>query len=69
MITQNQYAHFFYNIEGLGNRGIYKVLDKGVGCEELFKMEEKQVTFLIKECTGKYKIAEEIIKRRKAWDF
>ena len=69
MITQNQYAHFFYNIEGLGNRGIYKVLEKGVGCEELFKMKENQITSLIKECTGKYKIAEEIVKKRKTWDF
>lgn len=69
MITQNQYAHFFYNVDGLGSRGIYKILERGVNLEDLFGMEEKQLFALIKECTGKNRIAEEIIKVRKTWNF
>ncbi|SFP58774.1 DNA processing protein [Butyrivibrio proteoclasticus] len=68
-MTENRYAHFLYNIPGLGNRGIYSILESNVSCEDIFKMDEKSLGILIKEKTSKVKIAKEVIERRKFWNF
>ncbi len=68
-VTQNQYAHFLYNVPGLGNRGIYKLLEDGISCEEIFKMDEKRLRFLVKEKLGKERIAKAIMAQKVAWNF
>jgi hypothetical protein len=30
LMTENEYAYFLYNIPGLGNKGIYSILDSGI---------------------------------------
>jgi len=68
-MTENEYAYFLYNIPGLGNKGIYSILDSGITCGDIFNMDEKSLSLLVKEKTSKTKIAKEIIERRKLWDF
>jgi len=69
LMTENEYAYFLYNIPGLGNKGIYSILDSGITCGDIFNMDEKSLSLLVKEKTSKTKIAKEIIERRKLWDF
>lgn len=68
-MTENEYAYFLYNIPGLGNKGIYSILDSGITCGDIFNMDEKSLSLLVKEKTSKTKVAKEIIERRKLWDF
>lgn len=68
-MTENEYAYFLYNIPGLGSRGIYSILESGLTCGDVFNMDEKNLSLLVKEKTSKNKIAKEIIERRKFWDF
>ena len=69
LMTENEYAYFLYNIPGLGNKGIYSILDSGITCGDIFNMDEKSLSLLVKEKTSKVKPAKEIIERRKLWDF
>lgn len=69
LMTENEYAYFLYNIPGLGNKGIYNILDSGITCGDIFNMDEKSLSLLVKEKTSKTKPAKEIIDRRKLWDF
>lgn len=69
LMTENEYAYFLYNIPGLGNKGIYSILDSGITCGDIFNMDEKSLSLLVKEKTSKIKPAKEIIERRKLWDF
>lgn len=69
LMTENEYAYFLYNIPGLGNKGIYSILDSGITCGDIFNMDEKSLSLLVKEKTSKTKVAKEIIERRKLWDF
>ena len=68
-MTENEYAYFLYNIPGLGSRGIYSILESGLTCGDVFNMDEKNLSLLVKEKTSKTKITKEIIERRKFWDF
>ncbi|SEG04325.1 DNA processing protein [Butyrivibrio sp. Su6] len=68
-MTENEYAYFLYNIPGLGNKGIYSILGTGVTCRDIFNMDEKNLSLLVKEKTSKIKPAKEIIERRKNWNF
>lgn len=69
LMTENEYAYFLYNIPGLGNKGIYSILDSGITCGDIFNMDEKSLSLLVKEKTSRIKPAKEIIERRKLWDF
>lgn len=69
LMTENEYAYFLYNIPGLGTKGIYSILDSSITCRDIFDMDEKSLSLLVKEKTSKTKPAKEIIERRKLWDF
>ena len=40
-ITENQYAHWLFNIKGFGNVTIDKLLSTGLSCQEIFESEGK----------------------------
>ncbi len=69
MVTQNQYAYFLYNVPGLGSRGIFKLLGDDATCEDVYKMEDKQLRVFVKNRLSKEKIAYEILRLKRNFDF
>ena len=41
-ITENQYAHWLFNIPRIGNTSIDKLLETGLSCEDLFDTPGKE---------------------------
>lgn len=64
MITENQYAHWLLNVEGVGNRSAEKLLGSGLSCEEIFMLSDKDIRNLLPP-----KAAGNLIKSRYSWDF
>jgi DNA processing protein len=62
--TENDYAHWLFNVPGLGNRGIDKLLCNGMNCREVFEADAKEFKGII---TDKQIKSLEQIKRN--WDF
>lgn len=69
MVTQNQYAYFMINVPGLGNRGLFKLLGDDTTCEEIYKMEDRQLRNFVKNRLSKEKIADEILRQKRSFNF
>ncbi len=41
-LTENAYAHWLFNVPGLGNRGIDKILSGGMSCKEIYDADSRE---------------------------
>lgn len=64
MITENQYAHWLFNVEGVGIKYVEKLLGSGLSCQEIYVLSDKDIRNLLPS-----RAASNIIKSRLQWDF
>ena len=64
MITENEYAHWLFSVPGIGGRTIDKLLCGGRSCREVYELEEREVSAILK---GKQ--LKSFIESRNVWDF
>lgn len=62
--TENDYAHWLFNVPGLGNRGIDKLLCNGMNCREVFEADAKEFKGIITD-----KQIKSLEQTRRNWDF
>ena len=64
VITENEYAHWLFSVPGIGGRTIDKLLCGGRSCKEVYELEEREVSAILK---GKQ--LKSFIESRNVWDF
>ena len=64
MVTENEYAHWLFNVPGMGKKSIEKVLCSGMTCKEVYEASEREFKGLLTEKTIK-----SLSDSRKKWDF
>ncbi|MBQ3794900.1 MAG: DNA-processing protein DprA [Butyrivibrio sp.] len=63
-ITENQYAHWLFNIKGFGNTTLDKLLSTGLTCREIFESEGKDFNGFLTS-----KQINEFDGSKRIWDF
>lgn len=63
-LTEKDYALWLFNIEGLGNRSISKLLSGGVSCKDIYDMTSAELKTYLKP-----KQLDALIRSRNVWDF
>ncbi len=63
-ITENDYALWLFNINGIGNKSIDKLLCGGRTCKEIYNMDKKELSTFLSA-----KQVESIVRSRNVWDF
>ncbi|WP_051545040.1 DNA-processing protein DprA [Butyrivibrio sp. MC2021] len=63
-ITENEYAHWLFNIPGVGGKSIDKLLCGGRSCKEVYELEERELMALLDK-----KQVKSFIESRNVWDF
>ncbi len=63
-ITENQYAHWLFNVPGSGNTTIDKLLSGGKSCRDIYEMQEKELREVLTAKQIKY-----LLESRNTWDF
>ncbi len=64
IITENQYAHWLFNVPGTGNTTIDKLLSGGRSCRDIYDMTEKELKEILTAKQAKY-----LMESRNVWDF
>ncbi len=64
MITENEYAHWLFNVPGLGNKSIDKLLCSGMNCKEIYEADVKEFKGIL--TPAKIKSLE---NSKRSWDF
>lgn len=62
--TENEYAHWLFNVQGLGNRTIDKLLCGGWKCGELFEIDTRELKGILTQ-----KQIKNFEESRRIWDF
>ncbi|RKM60863.1 DNA-protecting protein DprA [Butyrivibrio sp. XB500-5] len=63
-LTENDYALWLFNIRGIGNKSIDKLLCGDRTCKEIYGMDKKELSMFLSE-----KQVDSLIKSRNVWDF
>ena len=63
-LTENDYALWLFNIRGIGNKSIDKLLCGDRTCKEIYSMDKKELSMFLSE-----KQVDSLIKSRNIWDF
>ncbi len=63
-ITENQYAHWLFNIKGFGNATLDKLLSTGLTCSEIFESEGREFKGILSS-----KQINEFDGSKRVWDF
>ena len=63
-LTENDYALWLFNINGIGNKSIDKLLCGGRTCKEIYNMDKKELSMFLSA-----KQVESIVRSRNVWDF
>ena len=63
-LTENDYALWLFNIRGIGNKSIDKLLCGDRTCKEIYGMDKKELLMFLSE-----KQVDSLIKSRNVWDF
>ena len=61
---ENEYAHWLFNVQGLGNKSIDKLLCNGMSCSEIYRAYGKEVKGILTDKQIKYRE-----QSQKSWDF
>lgn len=64
MITENEYAHWLFNVPGLGNRSIDKLLCSGMNCKEIYEADVKEFKGILTPARIK-----SLENSKSSWDF
>ncbi|SCY08775.1 DNA-processing protein DprA [Butyrivibrio sp. INlla14] len=64
MITENEYAHWLFNVPGLGNRSIDKLLCSGMNCKEIYEADVKEFKGILTPARIK-----SLENSKRSWDF
>lgn len=62
--TENEYAHWLFNVPGLGNKSIDKLLCSGMGCKEIYEADSREFKGILTQ-----KQIGNLEKSRRDWDF
>ncbi len=62
--TENEYAHWLFNVPGIGNRSIEKLLCGGWKCGELFEIDTRELKGILSQ-----KQIKSFEESRRIWDF
>ena len=63
-LTEKDYAHWLFNVPGIGNKSAEKLLCSGISCKEIYEMNSKKLSGLL---TSRQVLSLE--RSRNAWDF
>ena len=63
-LTENDYALWLFNIRGIGNKAIDKLLCGDRTCKEIYSMDKKELSMILSP-----KQVESLMKSRNVWDF
>lgn len=63
-ITENEYAHWLFNVPGLGNKSIDKLLCSGMKCKEIYEADPKEFKGIIQP-----KMIANMEESKKNWNF
>lgn len=63
-ITENEYAHWLFNVPTIGQKTIDKLLCGGRSCREVYEMEERELDGLLSKAQIK-----KFTESRNVWDF
>lgn len=64
MITENEYAHWLFNVPGLGNKSIDKLLCSGMNCKEIYEADTREFKGILTQ--AKIRSLE---NSKRTWDF
>lgn len=64
MITENEYAHWLFNVPGLGNKSIDKLLCSGMNCKEIYEADAREFKGILTQ--AKIRSLE---NSKRTWDF
>ncbi len=64
MITENEYAHWLFNVPGLGNKSIDKLLCSGMNCKEIYEADVKEFKGILTPARIKF-----LENSKRSWDF
>ena len=63
-ITENEFAHWLFNVPGIGNKSIDKLLCGGMTCKEIYEASEGELKEFITP-----KMINNLMKSKRVWDF
>ena len=63
-ITENEYAHWLFNVPGVGGKTIDKLLCGGRSCREVYGMNERELEGILG-----IKQVKNFVESRNVWDF
>ncbi|WP_042256913.1 DNA-processing protein DprA [Butyrivibrio proteoclasticus] len=61
---ENEYAHWLFNVQGLGNKSIDKLLCNGMSCSDIYKADVKEFKGLLTD-----KQIKNLEQSKRIWDF
>ncbi|MCR5670132.1 MAG: DNA-processing protein DprA [Butyrivibrio sp.] len=64
ILSEKDYAHWLFSVQGVGNASIDKLLCGGRSCREVFEMNEKELAKILDQ-----RHAGAIMRAKRTWDF